>query len=64
MKKNDTLTLHLNVKTSVVNQFDTLYKGCRRRFVENAMRLAISNPNDFDKIFFMDMLNVNNNLRL
>lgn len=50
------VTLHTNVDKSIVDLFNRQYKGCRTRFIQNAMKLANSDRNLFDKIFFCDLL--------
>lgn len=55
MKKNE-LTLHINCDRELISRFDRLYPHCRKRFVENAIKLATNNREIFDKIFFCDIL--------
>lgn len=50
------ITIHTNVDKKYIEAFDLQYKGCRTRFIENALRLAANNRELFDKIFFCDLL--------
>lgn len=53
---NNKITVHTNIEKSIVELFDRQYKSCRTRFIQNAMKLACSDRNLFDKIFFCDLL--------
>lgn len=55
MRENQ-ITLHINVDRDLIDRFDRQYPSCRRRFVENAIRLATNSRETFDKIFFCDLL--------
>lgn len=57
--KSNTLTIHTNVSRDLVSKFDLFYKGCRSRFIRNAMQLAVEDKVLFDKIFFKDLILVN-----
>lgn len=56
MPKNKT-TIHVYMDKRIVEVFQQAYPHCRNRFIENAMRLALSDKNLFDRIFFYDILN-------
>lgn len=50
-----TTTVHVNIDKDVLRLFDEAYPSCRRRFIENAMKLATTDKIFFDKIFFKDI---------
>lgn len=54
------ITLHTNIEKDIVELFNRQYKGCRTRFIQNAMKLANSDRDLFDKIFFCDLLSNSN----
>ena len=60
-KKNKTVTVHTNVDSKVIDNFNMLYPRCRTRFINNALRLATTDKLLFDKIFFCDILESNAN---
>lgn len=60
-KNNKTVTVHTNVDSKVIDNFNLLYPRCRTRFINNALRLATIDKILFDKIFFCDILNSNDN---
>lgn len=62
MEKQNKSTLHVNIDSDLLKRFDSLYPRCRRRFLQNALRVACQNRSDFDKIFFVDLLNGQANL--
>lgn len=51
-----TTTVHTNINTELLNLFDKAYPACRRRFIENAMQLATTDKEFFDRVFFKDLL--------
>lgn len=55
-----TVTVHVNVPENTVELFNRQYKGCRSRFIRNAMKLANRDKDLFDKIFFCDLLSSHN----
>lgn len=57
--RENRITLHINVDRDLIDRFDRLYPSCRRRFVENSIRLATNSKEVFDKIFFCDLLSNN-----
>ena len=61
MNQNKTVTIHTNVSTDITEMFDRLYKGCRSRFIRNAMEMANNDRTVFEKIFFKDLLANNDN---
>lgn len=61
---SNTITVHVNVDKSVLEQFEKLYPHCRKRFIENAFRLAGNSKEVFDKIFFMDLISNYDNFSL
>lgn len=44
--------IHLYVDKTIADTFQRAYPQSRSRFVENAMKLALSSQKEFDKIFF------------
>ena len=57
LKNDNFITLHVNVNKQNIELFDKMYASCRRRFVNNAIELAVNDKNFFDRIFFKDLLN-------
>lgn len=57
-RKNDkTLTVHVNIDKNDIALFDKLYPSCRRRFIENAIKLTLNDKEFFDRIFFYNLFN-------
>lgn len=55
---SEKVTVHIYLRREVRDMFSRLYPNCLSRFVENALILASSDKNVFDRIFFKDILNV------
>lgn len=54
--KRKTTTVHTNVDTELLQIFDQAFPACRRRFIENAIQLATTDKDFFDRVFFKDLL--------
>lgn len=50
------IQVHPFVDRHISEQFEQQYPHCRSRFIENAMKLCLSDKKLFDKIFFCDLL--------
>lgn len=54
--KKKTTTVHTNIDSELLQIFDQAYPACRRRFIENAIQLATTDKEFFDRVFFKDLL--------
>lgn len=54
--KKKTTTVHTNVDSELLKIFDQAFPACRRRFIENAIQLATTDKEFFDRVFFKDLL--------
>lgn len=54
--KKKTTTIHININDETLELFDSAFPSCRRRFIQNAMDLALKNKELFDRIFFCDII--------
>lgn len=54
-EKVNNVQIHVRVDEDIARQFERQYPHCRSRFIENAMKLCLSDKSVFDKIFFCDL---------
>lgn len=54
--KKKTTTVHTNIDSELLKIFDQAFPACRRRFIENAIQLATTDKEFFDRVFFKDLL--------
>lgn len=52
--QNGNEQIHLQVKHEVKEQFERTYPGCRTRFLQNCLQIALTDKSFFDKVFFTD----------
>ena len=45
--------VHVSLSASDADHFQRIYPDCMTRFVRNAVKIALSDKNFFDKIFFL-----------
>lgn len=55
--QNGNVQIHLQVKNEVKEQFERTYPGCRTRFLQNCLLIALTDKSFFDKVFFIDFYN-------
>lgn len=55
-KSRGTVTVHVNVDRDVVDVFERLYPRLRTSFIRHCMKLAVSDKDFFDRVYFSELL--------
>ena len=55
MKRNDSRQYHLYCSADKLDRFQRVYPDCLRRFLINAIEIALSDYDFFQKVFFKDL---------
>lgn len=53
--KPKTSTIHINVPVDDLRRFDLAFPSAKRRFICNAIKMALNDKVFFDKVFFSDL---------
>lgn len=51
-----TITVHVNVDRDIVDLFERLYPRLRTGFIRLCMKLAVSDKEFFDRVYFSELL--------
>lgn len=55
-KPEGTITVHVNVDRDIVDVFERLYPRLRTRFIRLCMKIAVSDKEFFDRVYFSELL--------